>query len=678
MALGETPNLDPALSAHGALDWDTQMNGNFSIVDGIFVSGACGDATHALSWSPTLKTLVCQAISGLPNGVANGSALVSRFSQPAVYQSELVVDVRDYGAVCNGSHDDTAALNAAVAVVSGSGWNGSSWGKPTASGKIVLPIGNCTTATGLVYNGGNNYSIEIAGQNSAANTTASTLTYTGTSGGVGILFNSAVRSKIDNLFVSCASCLYAIELDSHNDTESGVPGSHDLDIDGVTASVGSVRNAAAIALGHPGCVGAQVSDSTIRKPYLTGGGTTSTSSGILNLCGNNQKNFTVYDGSIISFGCGINADITDGTFDVDGTTFLNNGIDFVPSGGPAAWHLKGVRSEGSTQFIVSTGADPSSLVVENSYWAGVGPSTDVIISYFGQLTLIGNNFANNRTGTSAPKVVVATPRHDSTITTTPSGVHSQDNWYQQANETTHCVFFDGSGNTLNDKCGSGYYQYFALNTAFTSEGDWGGTTGTLIPLSGSDQLGKDFFGNTFRQIGSTSNYPPRTRCFICMLNSGIILSENNALNGTVNWLSKNSSDVLLVGGSAGATFSGQIASTLSTGTAPFSITSTTPVANLTVSNHPTLEDCGSTTTCAKTQKISALIVRGSVAFPTASTVTVTSLPFTSESTYSCTAADATTAAGIVNATTYRSGSSVTFTETSGVNTDTMRYICVGY
>ena len=376
-------------------------------------------------------------------------------------------------------------------------------------------------------------------------------------------------------------------------------------------------------------------------------------------------------------GYGINADITEGTFDVDGTTFLENGIDFVPSGGPAAWHLKGIRSEGSTQFIVSTGASPSSLVVENSYWAGTAPSTDIVISYFGQLTLIGNNLYNGRTATSAP-VVIGGGLHNSSVTTTPSGVHSQDNWYQQANETTHCVFYNGSGATLNDKCGTAYYQYFALNTDFTSEGDWGGTVGAIIPLSGSDQLGKDFFGATFREIGSTSNYPPHTGCFICMLNSGNILSENNALTGTVNWLSKNSSDVLLVGGSAGATFSGQIASTLSTGTAPFSITSTTPVANLTASNHPTLEDCGSTTTCAKTQEISALIVRGSVAFPTATRVTVTSLPFTGESTYSCTAADATTAAGIVNATTYRSGSSVTFTETSGVNTDTMRYICVGY
>jgi hypothetical protein len=122
----------------------------------------------------------------------------------------------------------------------------------------------------------------------------------------------------------------------------------------------------------------------------------------------------------------------------------------------------------------------------------------------------------------------------------------------------------------------------------------------------------------------------------------------------------------------------QFISQVDTGTAPFSIASTTPVANLTVSNHPTLVDCGTTSTCSAARKTAALIVRGSVAFPTATTVTVTSLPFTSSSSYSCTAGDQTNPAGVINATIYTSGSSVTFTETNGGNTDTIRYICVGF
>lgn len=681
IALAKTPNLRLTLPAHGALDWDTKMNGNFSIIDGIFVSGACRDATHALSWSPTPKTLGCQAISGLAAGVANGSALVSSgVSQPVVYQSKPVmvyqskpvIDVRDYGAVCNGLADDTAALNAAIAVASGSGWNGSSWGNPTRSAKIMLPIGNCTTTTGLTYNGGLDYSIEIAGQNSSAAYTATTLTYTGASGGTGIRLNAAVRSKVDNLTVSCSSCLYGINIDSYNVTETGYPPAHDDKVEDVTVFMGSVANSAALAFGHVGCSGEQISDIEIDNPYLGGVGTTTTS-GIVNFCGNNNKNYTVKGGSIIAFGTGINGQATIGAFDVYHTIFLNNTVASInPSAGPAVWHLNGIRAEGDARFIYpGTITFPSSMSIVNSYWSGATPSDDVCIQFQGSLVLSGNYIRNLRTGSTRCIIVSDGAQGPS--------LRSDHNWFVNADEVSNCVFYDAvGGNVINDKCGSQYYQYFGLNTDFVSEGDWGGTTRALIPLSGSDQLRKDFFANTVRQSGTTSNYPPHSGCFLCLLNTAVILSENNALNGTVNWLSKNSSDVLVVGGSAGATFSGQISSTLSAGTAPFSITSTTPVANLTVSNHPTLADCGSTTTCAKTQETSALIVRGSVAFPTASTVTVTSLPFTSASTYSCTAGDATTAAGIVNATTYTSGSSVTFTETKGVNTDTMRYICVGY
>lgn len=126
------------------------------------------------------------------------------------------------------------------------------------------------------------------------------------------------------------------------------------------------------------------------------------------------------------------------------------------------------------------------------------------------------------------------------------------------------------------------------------------------------------------------------------------------------------------------TTNSQVTSTLGTGTAPLVIASTTPVANLTVSNHPTFQDCGTTTTCANTQKTAATEVIGRVSFPTATTVTVTSLPFTSATSYNCVAQDVTTAAGVINATTYTSGASVTFTETGGVNTDAIRYQCSGF
>jgi hypothetical protein len=129
-------------------------------------------------------------------------------------------------------------------------------------------------------------------------------------------------------------------------------------------------------------------------------------------------------------------------------------------------------------------------------------------------------------------------------------------------------------------------------------------------------------------------------------------------------------------GIAGDTTTAPTASSNTTG--QLVVPTSTAVANLTAANHPTIDDCGSTTTCALTQKTGAIIVMGRVSFPTATTVTVTSLPYSSATSYVCMAQDVTTAAGIVNATTYTNGASVIFTETSGTNTDAMRYTCTGF
>jgi hypothetical protein len=115
-----------------------------------------------------------------------------------------------------------------------------------------------------------------------------------------------------------------------------------------------------------------------------------------------------------------------------------------------------------------------------------------------------------------------------------------------------------------------------------------------------------------------------------------------------------------------------LTSTVTTGTAPLTITSTTPVANLTVSNHPIFETCGTTTTCAKTQVTATIILNGGPIALSGGTITITSLPFTSSTSYVCSADDSTGINGIDVV--YNSGSSVTF---NGTGTDSIRYTCQG-
>jgi hypothetical protein len=122
-------------------------------------------------------------------------------------------------------------------------------------------------------------------------------------------------------------------------------------------------------------------------------------------------------------------------------------------------------------------------------------------------------------------------------------------------------------------------------------------------------------------------------------------------------------------------------STTTTGSAPLTVTSTTPVSNLTVSNHPIVYNCGSTSTCSASQTTATKISFGTVALGSASpsTVTITALPYTSSSSYVCTAtptgATAAIAAGGV-AISYVSGSSITLTGPNTVTT-VINYSCIG-
>jgi len=93
-----------------------------------------------------------------------------------------------------------------------------------------------------------------------------------------------------------------------------------------------------------------------------------------------------------------------------------------------------------------------------------------------------------------------------------------------------------------------------------------------------------------------------------------------------------------------------------------------------------VEYCGATSggtqACAKTVQALPLIVWGDVTLNTATSQSITTLPFT-DGLYSCSGSDLTTAAGIVSFNTY-AAASVTIAESGGMNTDHLRYQCVGH
>jgi|SRR5579864_51126 len=90
----------------------------------------------------------------------------------------------------------------------------------------------------------------------------------------------------------------------------------------------------------------------------------------------------------------------------------------------------------------------------------------------------------------------------------------------------------------------------------------------------------------------------------------------------------------------------------------------------------TTEGCGTLVACSPTIPASPITVYGTAAASSATTVTLTGLPFTSTTSYVCTAADQTTTANgtfkIANA----SASSTVITDANS-NSDTFGFVCVG-
>lgn len=126
----------------------------------------------------------------------------------------------------------------------------------------------------------------------------------------------------------------------------------------------------------------------------------------------------------------------------------------------------------------------------------------------------------------------------------------------------------------------------------------------------------------------------------------------------------------------------KLTSNVATGTAPLVITSTTTVPNLTVSNHPKVQFCGTTSTCSATAEVSGQVVFGSAALVTGtpSTVTISGISpaFTATADYVCTvSAPGATAATALLGVTNVSASSFTITGPAGVTT-VVSYQCVGF
>jgi len=122
------------------------------------------------------------------------------------------------------------------------------------------------------------------------------------------------------------------------------------------------------------------------------------------------------------------------------------------------------------------------------------------------------------------------------------------------------------------------------------------------------------------------------------------------------------------------TVNSQITSTLATGTPPLAVASTTPVPNLTLSNHPEVQSCGTTNNCSAHALTNGQIVFGTITLAgNSGAVTGFKPGFTNANSFQCTASDKTSASNAANAVA-SSANSITVNGKSG---DVIAYVCVG-
>ena len=111
------------------------------------------------------KGVVPAANGGMPAGISAGSGMVSSgVGQPGVYQTKLVVDMRDpstaagsAGVACNGTTDDTAAIQAYL------NYYGKGGAGANNNLQLQLPIGQCKISNELVYEGTNSLGVRLTG-----------------------------------------------------------------------------------------------------------------------------------------------------------------------------------------------------------------------------------------------------------------------------------------------------------------------------------------------------------------------------------------------------------------------------------------------------------------------------------------------------------------------------------
>jgi len=409
------------------------------------------------------KAIVDSGLTSFSHATSYAAGTLAKKAQQIV-----CVDDAPYNAVGDGVTDDAAAIQAAIDDV---GANGAIFLDP----RRTYAIGTTLTYTGASANAITFFSDAKPGRGPSG----AMLKWIGAAGGDMVNLIGA-NGRFENIaFSGNATAKRGIFADSP--ASSGLLFS-DLVFEGFVGA-----NSAGVQLGASTT---QVSEvSFVRCHFQANPGVMTF--GILTATAN-VKNFNLDSCSWVGmqYGFSFGSVLYGGASGVAVCKFCvgagNTGADFyVATGGSLT--IIGAEFEGSTRFIESSGAaaSPGNIVVIGSQWqAGICPADDYVIHNVSQKTvLIASAFANERTGTSLPKI-------NNTGAYTGTGVGSISSFGCFYKNAEYRAPFYSAGNWLLDPLEAPYNKRVSK---VISQGDSGGTnsvptrlqdcTGTVTTVS---------------------------------------------------------------------------------------------------------------------------------------------------------------------------------------------------
>ena len=289
---------------------------------------------------------------------------------------------------------------------------------------------------------------------------------------------------------------------------------------------------AGIALGNVFTVSTlQVSEGEFRRVNFESSSPGNSTSALVMLTGGNVKNFGLSDINMFGFKRALDWSMASGTMNIKHAIFSTNTVSDVVMGS-ASLVMTGCEAEdtGASLLTGTTGANLGEVTISGCSWQSANPTSGFVINYQGTLTLLGNEFIGDQV--NPIKIEIGSPIQGND----PGAFTSIGNSYYLASNWAP-IYGEGGVNPVFPI----YYHYQSLHAV--SLNDIGGSAGALTKLNG--YVGAYIYSSQQSLLVSSIGVMRCGDTDTCMA------FRNHGDTGDVNGISKDASDIVHVGDSAG-------------------------------------------------------------------------------------------------------------------------------